>query len=105
VITVYVSKNRYLIIQGFGKKVQTINKVLSFLFNCQAPLRLFIAIMWWTQWFGVSRYKDMSRAQELPRFIIACKEFAPALFLLVELLWFDTTGTLLLSQTHCNKSF
>jgi len=91
VITVYVSKNRDLIIEGFGNKVQTVNKLLSFLFNCQAPLRLFIAITWWTQWLGFSRYKDMSRPQDLPRFIIVSKEFAPSIFLLVELLWFDTT--------------
>jgi hypothetical protein len=111
VITVYVSKNRDLIIEGFGNKVQTVNKLLSFLFNCQAsrkdliinyikikaPLRLFIAITWWTQWLGFSRYKDMSRPQDLPRFIIVSKEFAPSIFLLVELLWFDTTGSELFS--------
>jgi len=91
VITVYVSKNRELIIEGFGKKVQNLNKLLSFLFNCQAPLRIFIAITWWTQWFGFSRYKFMSRAQDLPQFITVSKEFAPSIFLLVELLWFDTT--------------
>ena len=109
VITVYVSKNRDLIIEGFGNKVQTLNKLLSFLFNCQAsktrldysinyikikaPLRIFIAITWWTQWLGFSRYRDMSRPQDLPRFIIVSKEFAPSIFLLVELLWFDTTGS------------
>jgi hypothetical protein len=98
-----------LIIEGFGNKVQTLNKLLSFLFNCQAsktrldysinyikikaPLRIFIAITWWTQWLGFSRYRDMSRPQDLPRFIIVSKEFAPSIFLLVELLWFDTTGS------------
>ncbi|CBY11902.1 unnamed protein product [Oikopleura dioica] len=93
ILTVYVSRNRDLIVEGFGKKVQTINKLLSFLFNCQAPLRLFIALTWWTQWFGVSRYRDMSRAHDLSKFVLFNKEFAPPLFLLVELLWFDTTVT------------
>ena len=120
-MTIYVNFNRELIIDGFGSKVQFVNKLLSLLFNCQVkyrkailanddtryfflfqtPMRLFVALTWWTQWFGLGyRYRDMSRPFPIPRWVLFNKEFAPILFMLVELLWFDTMGKVLLDK-HC----
>ncbi|CAG5077797.1 Oidioi.mRNA.OKI2018_I69.PAR.g8814.t1.cds [Oikopleura dioica] len=90
VLSIYVNFNRHLIIQGFGSKAQTCNKILSFIFNLQAPLRLILSLTMWTKWFGTSRVRDISRRMDASRFILFNKEFAPSLFLLVELLWFDT---------------
>ena len=38
-MTIYVNFNRELIIDGFGSKVQFVNKLLSLLFNCQVKFR------------------------------------------------------------------
>jgi hypothetical protein len=35
IITIYVSRNRHLIVEGFGNKMQILNKVLSFFFSLQ----------------------------------------------------------------------
>ena len=89
-MTIYVNFNRELIIEGFGNKAQFLNKLLSWLLTIQVQLRLFICISWWTQWLGICRYRDMARAAELSRALLFTKEFSPPLFLLVEILWFDS---------------
>lgn len=89
-MTIYVNFNRELIIEGFGNKAQFLNKFLSWLLTIQVQLRLFICISWWTQWLGITRYRDMARAAELSRGLLFTKEFSPPLFLLVEILWFDS---------------
>ena len=74
---------------------------LNKMFKIQTPMRLFVALTWWTQWFGLGyRYRDMSRPFPIPRWVLFNKEFAPILFMLVELLWFDTMGKVLLDK-HC----
>ena len=55
-------------------------------------MRLMVSLTWWTKWLGVCRYRDMSRPLELSKFWLVSKEFSPTIFLLVELLWFDTMG-------------
>jgi hypothetical protein len=35
IITIYVSRNRHLIVEGFGNKMQILNKILSFFFSLQ----------------------------------------------------------------------
>ncbi|CAG5102291.1 Oidioi.mRNA.OKI2018_I69.chr1.g232.t1.cds [Oikopleura dioica] len=90
IMTIYVNFNRELIIEGFGNKAQFLNKLLSWLLTIQVQLRLFICISWWTQWLGICRYRDMARAAELSRALLFTKEFSPPLFLLVEILWFDS---------------
>jgi len=90
IITIYVSRHRHLIVEGFGKKMQFLNKLLQWLFSLQTPFRLFMALTWWTNWFGSCRYRDMMRPIDIPRSILLQAEFCPMLFLLTEMLWFDT---------------
>ncbi|CAG5078792.1 Oidioi.mRNA.OKI2018_I69.PAR.g9089.t1.cds [Oikopleura dioica] len=92
-LTIYINFNRELIVDGFGKKAQMINKFLSFLFNVTTAMDLLVGIFWWTKCFGAGlRYRDMPRPLPiLNPIVIFNKEFAPILFMLVELLWFDTT--------------
>ena len=98
VLTMYVNFQRTRIVEGFGTLTHFLNKVLSFLFNCQAALRLVVSISWWTQWLGVCRYRDMTRPLGIHPFWITSKEFSPTVFLLVELLWFDTQGNIIFLQ-------
>jgi len=90
IITIYVSRQRHLIVEGFGSKMQFMNKLLQWLFSLQTPFRLFMAITWWTKWFGLCRYRDMMKPIDLSRTILFQSEFCPMLFLLTEMLWFDT---------------
>ena len=85
--------------------MQFFNKLLQWLFSLQVyvsvytvrtlfafktPFRLFMALTWWTKWFGTCRYRDMMKGIDLPRSILLQAEFCPMLFLLTEMLWFDT---------------
>ncbi|CBY09538.1 unnamed protein product [Oikopleura dioica] len=90
IITIYVSRHRHLIVEGFGSKMQFVNKILSYFFCIQAPLRLVLGLAWWTKWFGTSRYKDMRKSSISPRAVLWQQEFLPCIFLIVEILWFDT---------------
>jgi len=90
IITIYVSRHRHLIVEGFGSKMQVLNKILSYFFSLQAPLRIVIGLAWWTKWLGTSRYKDMRKATNSPRAVLWQQEFLPCVFLLIEILWFDT---------------
>lgn len=38
VITIYVSRHRHLIVEGFGSKMQVVNKLLSYLFALQVEI-------------------------------------------------------------------
>jgi hypothetical protein len=49
-----------------------------------------MAVMWWTNWFGTSRYRDMMKPLDNPRSVLFQSEFCPMLFMLSEMLWFDT---------------
>jgi len=89
-ITIYVSRHRHLIVEGFGKKMQFLNKLLQWLFSLQTPFRFFMSIVWWTQWFGTGRYRDMMKPLDNPRAVLLQSEFCPMLFMLTEMLWFDT---------------
>ena len=91
-LTLYVNFQRERIVEGFGNFTHFLNKILSFLFNCQGSLRLVVSISWWTQWLGVCRYRDMTRPLGISAFWITSKEYSPTIFMLVELLWFDTKG-------------
>ncbi|CAG5110333.1 Oidioi.mRNA.OKI2018_I69.chr2.g4745.t1.cds [Oikopleura dioica] len=90
ILSLYVNFQRSRIVEGFGTWTQALNKVNSFLFNVQAPLRLMVSLSWWTRWIGFLRYRDMSRSLDIHPFWLWSKEYTPTLFLLVELLWFDT---------------
>ncbi|CAG5080690.1 Oidioi.mRNA.OKI2018_I69.PAR.g9684.t1.cds [Oikopleura dioica] len=90
ILTVYTNFNRKLIILGFGSKMQTLNKVHSYFFNCQLILAVFITISNWTQWFGLFPFRDMSRKPDLSHNLMAIKEFSPLILLLVDLLWLET---------------
>jgi len=90
IITIYVSRHRHLIVEGFGNKMQILNKFLSFFFCLQAPLRLMMGIAWWTGWLWTSRYKDMRKSSPSSRGVLWQTEFLPCVFLLIEILWFDT---------------
>ncbi|CBY16175.1 unnamed protein product [Oikopleura dioica] len=70
--------------------MQFMNKLLQWLFSLQTPFRLYMAITWWTKWFGLCRYRDMMKPIDLSRTILFQSEFCPVLFLLTEMLWFDT---------------
>ncbi|CAG5079380.1 Oidioi.mRNA.OKI2018_I69.PAR.g9240.t1.cds [Oikopleura dioica] len=89
-LTLYINFQRARIVEGFGKFTHFLNKVLSFLFNCQGALRLVVSISWWTQWLGICRYRDMTRPLHISAFWLTSKEYSPTVFMLVELLWFDT---------------
>ncbi|CAG5110334.1 Oidioi.mRNA.OKI2018_I69.chr2.g4746.t1.cds [Oikopleura dioica] len=90
ILSLYVNFQRSRIVEGFGTWTQALNKVNSFLFNVQAPLRLLVSLTWWTRWIGFLRYRDMARSLDIHPFWLWSKEYTPTLFLLVELLWFDT---------------
>jgi hypothetical protein len=45
VITIYVSRHRHLIVEGFGGKMQVVNKLVSYLFALQVEIFLLIRIM------------------------------------------------------------
>merc|ERR1712032_1605032 len=90
IITIYVSKNRHVIVEGFGRKMQFVNKLLSFFFALQVPLRIVLGVAWWTGWLGTSRYKDMRKSLPSSRAVLWQQEFLPCVFLLIEILWFDT---------------
>ncbi|CAG5088828.1 Oidioi.mRNA.OKI2018_I69.PAR.g11983.t1.cds [Oikopleura dioica] len=86
--------HRELIIDGFGRKVQMVNKLLSLLLNIMINLQVFIALSWWTKWFGLGyRYRDIQRGFDIPKWLRFNKEFCPITFILVEVLWFDTMVT------------
>ena len=88
IITVHVSRNRHLIVEGFGPKMQFLNKLLSWLSSGQVslpkirktivvlyrgiiyfqfPWQIFMTLHWWTKWFGRSRYRDMMKNFDLSR--------------------------------------
>lgn len=90
IITIYVSRNRTIIVEGFGSGMQFLNKLLHWLFSLQTPFRIFMAVTWWTKFFGHSRYRDMMKPNDIPRSVLFQAEFCPMLFLLTEMLWFDT---------------
>jgi len=90
VITLVVSMNRHIIVEGFGKKMQVLNQLLSWLFALQAPLRILLGVAWWTGWLGTSRYKDMRKGLPSSRSVLLQQEFSPIIFLLIEILWFDS---------------
>ncbi|CAG5080685.1 Oidioi.mRNA.OKI2018_I69.PAR.g9683.t1.cds [Oikopleura dioica] len=91
ILTIYTNFNRKKIILGFGSKMQTLNKIHSLFFNCQIILSLFIAITNGTKWLGFFPYRDMSRRwPDMTTIMMIAKEFVPLIFLLVEILWFDT---------------
>jgi len=90
IITVHVSRNRHLIVEGFGSKMQFLNKLLSWISSCQFPWQIFVTAHWWTKWFGRSRYRDMMKNFDRSRAVLLQEEFCPLLFLLTEMLWFDT---------------
>jgi len=91
IITIYVNRHRHLIVEGFGSRMMFLNKVLQWLFGLQAPFRIVMAITYWTKWFGLCRYRDMMKNVDNPRNILFQSEFCPLLFLLTEMLWFDTS--------------
>jgi hypothetical protein len=90
VITIYVSRHRHLIVEGFGGKMQVVNKLVSYLFALQAPLRILLGVAWWTKWLGTSRFKDLRKPSPMSRALLWQQEFLPCVFLLIEILWFDT---------------
>lgn len=90
IITIYVSRQRHLIVEGFGSKMQFLNKLLQWLFSLQCPFRMFMAVMHWTKWGGTCRYRDMMKSIDLQRSMLFQSEFCPMIFLLTEMLWFDT---------------
>jgi hypothetical protein len=90
IITIYVSRHRHLIVEGFGNKMMFANKILSYFFALQAPLRIVLGVAWWTKWLGTSRYKDMRKSLPSGRAVLWQQEFLPCVFLLIEILWFDT---------------
>jgi len=71
--------------------MQFLNKLLQWLFALQTPFRMFLAVTYWTKFGGYSRYRDMMKPIDLPRSILFQSEFCPMIFLLTEMLWFDTT--------------
>jgi len=108
----FLTLKRTIIVEGFGSKMQFFNKLLQWLFSLQVgflqknyfdvfllldltllfktPFRVYMAIMWWTQFFGHNRYRDMMKPNDIPRSALFQAEFCPMLFLLTEMLWFDT---------------
>ena len=49
-----------------------------------------LGVAWWTKWLGTSRYKDMRKGLPSGRAVLWMQEFLPCVFLLIEILWFDT---------------
>lgn len=90
ILTVHINLKRHLIVEGFGTKMQSVNKFLHWLFSCQIGWQLFVTLHWWTKWFGPCRYKDMVKPFDRSRAILLQEEFTPLLFFLTEMLWFDT---------------
>merc|ERR1712032_563492 len=69
---------------------QVLNQLLSWLFALQAPLRILLGVAWWTGWLGTSRYEDMRKGLPSSRSVLLQQEFSPIIFLLIEILWFDS---------------
>lgn len=90
IITVHINRKRHLIVEGFGSKMSFLNKLCEWLFFLQIPWQLFMSVVWWTQWFGTCRYRDMVKPFNRPRAVLFQEEFCPFLFFLTEMIWFDT---------------
>ncbi|CBY17798.1 unnamed protein product [Oikopleura dioica] len=89
-ITIHVSRHRHLIVEGFGSKMQFLNKLLQWLFCLQTPFRIFMALSWWTGFFGLARYRDMMKTVDLPRSILFQSEFCPLIYDRALILWLSS---------------